>query len=305
MKNFVGIDVGGTNIKAVLLDEKKKQTRSVTLPTQANSGKKAIAKNILRAATIVAAGKKVSAIGIALAGAVNAEKGMLVDAPNLREFEKFPIKRILQKRFRVPTVVENDANAAAFAESQIGCGKKSKILVLLTLGTGMGCGIIIGGKLFTGATHSAAEFGHTIIDSRGYKCKCGNFGCLEAMANARFLERKAKELIAKGKKSPLKRFDALSIQLAAEKGDAVAKLAYKEFAENLGIGLANICNIFNPDLIVLSGGIARAKTIFPVATKKMKQLAFRQNAEHVKVCSAKAGYFAGATGAALLAMQKK
>lgn len=303
MDYFVGIDVGGTNIKAVLLDGNKKQLRALAMPTQVKKGKAKAAKNILEAASLVSEGKKISAIGLGLAGLVDAERGMLVSAPNLRALEKVKLKAIIKKKFRVPVIVENDANAAAYAESRIGAGTKCENLVLLTLGTGIGSGIIINRKLFVGATHSAAEIGHAIIDAHGYKCNCGNFGCLEAMANARFIERKAKEL-ARKHKTTLKKFDPLSVQIAAQKGDFVARETYRQLAENLGIGLANICNFLNPDIIVLAGGIAKAKIIYPIAIKKMRQCAFRQSTEHVKVCQTRIGYFAGAVGAALLAMEK-
>lgn len=303
MQYFVGLDIGGTNTKAVLLGSDKKQLAAKTIPTHAKNRKRAL-KNFISAIKNVSKGKKIRAIGIAIAGAVDEKKGMLVNAPNLRALEKLPIAKAVEKEFNVPALVENDANAAAFAESELGAGKKSKILVLLTLGTGIGSGIILSKKLFTGATHSGAEIGHMIIDKHGYKCACGNRGCFEAMANAAFIKRRAKELSRK-RKTILKKFDPFSVQMAAAKGDPVARQTYKEFAENLGIGLANTCNIFNPDLIVLSGGISKAKIIYPTATKKMKQLAFKQNSAHVKVLHSKAGYFAGAIGAALLAMREK
>lgn len=303
MQYFVGLDVGGTNTKAVLLNERKKVLASIAMPTPTKKGKKAAVQNILKAIQAISKGKKIAAIGIGAAGAVDEKNSMLENAPNLRVMEKVPIKKIVAREFRVPVVVENDANTAALAESKLGAGKKAKIMVLLTLGTGLGSGIVVDGKLFVGSTHAAAQFGHTIIDRNGYKCACGNNGCFEAMASAPFIKRRAKEL-ARKRKTVLKKFDPISVEIAAKCGDAVAKQTYRELAENLGIGMANICNILNPDIIVLVGGIAKAKSIYPIAIKKMKQLAFKQSTEHVKVCQTKLGYFAGAIGAALVAMEK-
>ncbi len=299
MKYFVGLDIGGTNIKAVLLDKRKKQLRSLKMPTQAKKGKKKIIQNILGAIATVSEGKKTSAIGIAIAGTLDEKKLFLERSPNLRALERIKLKKTMQKKFRVPVFLENDAKAAAFAESRIGAGKKAKRLVMLTIGTGIGSGIVIDGKLFPGAT----ELGHTIIDKNGYKCACGNKGCLEAMANAAFIERTAKEL-ARSHKTILKKFDPISVQHAAEKSDFVGKQTYKKLAENLGIGLANISNIVNPDLIVLSGGISNAKMIYPILRKKMKQLTVSQTAKQAKLVHTKLGDFCGAIGAAMIAMEQ-
>ncbi len=298
MQYFVGLDIGGTNTKAILLNSQKKTVRSIKMPTKAKKSKKLL-KSILEAIAVVSKGKKISAIGIALAGTLNEKKSFVERAANLHQLERIKIKKIVQKKFRVPTILENDAKAAAFAESRVGERKKAKRLVLLTLGTGIGSGIIIDGKLFSGAT----EAGHMTIDKHGYKCGCGNNGCLEAMANAAFIKKTAKQFASKHK-TILKKFDPLSVQHAAEQHDKVAMQTYKQMAENLGIGLANICNIINPDLIVLAGGISNAKMIYPIATKKMKQLAVKQTTEHTKIVHTKLGDFCGAIGAALIAKEK-
>lgn len=312
MQYFVGLDIGGTNTKAILLNSQKKQTRndflpaffrkrllnSLKMPTRAKDGKKKLVKRILNTISAVSEGKKINAIGIALAGTLDKKKELVERASNLKALEKIKLKKIVEKKFRVPSFLENDAKAAAFAESRVGKGKKAKRLVLLTLGTGIGSGIIIGRELFSGAT----EAGHMIIDKHGYKCGCGNFGCLEAMANAAFIKKTAKAL-ARKHKTILKKFDPLSIQHAAEQHDWVAMQTYRQMAENLGIGLANICNIINPDLIVLAGGISNAKVIYPILRKKMKQLAVKQTTKQTKIIHTKIGNFAGAIGAALIAMQ--
>jgi glucokinase len=214
--------------------------------------------------------------------------------------EKIQIAKILQKKFRIPIIIENDAKAAAFAESKL-CAENKKIetLVLLTLGTGIGSGIVFNGKLFHGAT----ELGHMIIEENNSKCGCGKCGCFETIANASFLSQTAKAL-EKKQKTGLKKFDGLSLQKAASKGNKNAKLAYKKMAENLGIGLANVCNMLNPDKIVLAGGLANEKTIFPIARKRMVSLSIRKNKEKCKLEKTKIGLFAGAIGAALLAMEK-
>jgi len=287
---FAGVDVGGTNIKAVLLDSGGKKVKSFKIPSKAKN-KKALVKKILRAIVSVSHGKRISAIGIALAGTLDRKKEFAEKTPNARLLNGVRIGKIAGKKFRVPVFLENDAKAAAFAESRMGAGRRAKRLLLLTLGTGIGSGIVINGKLLPGAI----ELGHTVIEPRGHRCGCGKKGCLEAMANARFIERTARELSRKNK-TTLKKFDALSVQHAAEKGDYAASQTYRMLAENLGRGIKKICKKIKPDLIVLAGGIANAKMIYPIAKKKYSGKA--------KIVHTKLGDFCGAMGAALLAIHK-
>lgn len=296
MKYFLGIDVGGTNIKAVLLNEKNTVIRSFKAPTQARKGKAKIIRNIETAALLLSVGKNISGIGIAIAGKQNKNHSTLLASPNIKCLAHAQLKKILSKKLKAKIVLENDAKAAAFAESKLGAGKHAKRLVLLTLGTGIGAGVVINEKLIPEAT----EFGHIVIDPKGYKCGCGKRGCLEAMANARFLELTARKL-AKENKKKLKAFDPVSLQCEAECGNKIAIETYNQMAENLAVGIAIICKKVNPEIVVLAGGLSKAPMIFAPATKKLKELLGKKSPKIVK---SKIGYFAGAIGAALLTMKK-
>lgn len=275
----IGVDAGGTKISAGLVAGNR-MIKKIKIPTEQGRGRNQVIKNILKAISIVSQGikkKEIEMIGIGLAGPVDSRNGILKVAPNIKGLQNLPIKKIIEKTLDIKTIVENDAKCVALAESrQFRC----KNLIALTLGTGVGGGIIIDGKIYHGSGY-AGELGHIVIDYKGYKCTCGNNGCLEEYCSGRGVERLAKKYFGKA-------IHPLEVQRRAEKGNKKAIRVYNEFGAYLGIGLADYVNIFNPEIIVIGGGIGRAWRLFlPSAIKEMKKRAFEVSSSSVKVVPSK------------------
>lgn len=245
---IIGIDLGGTKILTALADSNGRILSTVRMDTQARLGPKKVIENIIRSITAACKQAKVplsrvSRIGIGAPGPILG-RAIIVSPPNLPGWVNINLKAILQKKFNKKIFVENDANAAAFGEYCFGAGRGFKNLVYITISTGIGGGIIIDGKVYTGALGTAGEIGHMVIDPKGHKCGCGNHGCLEALAAGPAIARMA------GKRN------ALDAEIAARKGDRRSQNAIKTAAKYIGIGIANLNNILNPDIFVIGGGVS-------------------------------------------------
>ena len=309
---LMGLDLGGTNIKSVLLDARSlKVIVKRQIPTLAHLGSGAVIKimageigYLLRVAGSKNIG--VAAIGLGSAGLVN--KGTVRNSPNLPGWQNaVPLERLLKKELpglNIPLAIDNDANCFVLAETFCGAAKGSQDVVGLTLGTGVGGGLVLDGKLYRGSTGGAGELGHTSIKYDGPRCLCGNRGCLEAMVGANAIIVRYGELNSKFKIQNSK-FTVADISVRARKGESAAIKALAETGTLLGVGLANYANIFNPQAIVIGGGVAQAgKYILDPAIKEMKRRAMPFNVLGIKVKPAKLGPWAGAIGAALLAKKK-
>ncbi|MFH1390361.1 MAG: ROK family protein [Candidatus Margulisiibacteriota bacterium] len=200
------------------------------------------------------------------------------------------MKKILEKEFSRPVFIDNDANCAALAEARFGAGVGRRHFIYITVSTGIGGGIIINGQLYRGANGSAGEFGHMIIDSQGLTCGCGNVGCFEAMASGTAVRKRAG-------------MDGASVELAARQGDKKALAVINETAHYLAIGISNLVNIFNPELVILGGGVSKMRELLlnPVR-KEFKKYALYLPAKSVKIVRAKLGTNAGILGAAALCL---
>lgn len=289
---IIGIDLGGTKIAGVLCTPSGKVLMDVQIPTEAKKGKKHVIENIRKAIHMLKTSQKVKikAIGIGAPGPIIYEKGIVVEAPNLPGWKKVHLKEILEKDYKVPVFVDNDANCAALAESWFGAGKFAQHFIYITISTGIGGGIIINKKLYRGAIGAAGEFGHMVIDINGPKCACGKYGHLEALASGTAIKR-------------LTGLDAISAHLAAHQGDKKAKEALKKASYHLAIGFANLANIFNPELIIVGGGLSNMweHLVLP-AKKELKNHALTLPAKSVKVVRAKLKANAGVLGAAVLCL---
>jgi glucokinase len=289
---IIGIDLGGTKIAGVLATPSGKVLMDVNIPTEASKGKKKVIENIKKAISMLMHSQKVKvkAIGIGAPGPILYEKGIVMEAPNLPGWKRVNIKKILEKEFKVPVFVDNDANCAALAEAWFGAGKFVKHFLYMTVSTGIGGGIIIDKKLYRGATGSAGEFGHMKIDTNGPKCGCGRYGCLESLASGTALKRKTG-------------VQAISLELAARQGDKKALEAIQEVAHYLTIGIANLVNIFNPEMVVIGGGLSNMRELLFVPIKKeFKNYVLSVPAKSVKIVRAKLGTDAGVLGAAALCL---
>jgi glucokinase len=308
------LDVGGTKIAGALIDRKSNSRFGISIPTPIESTEATVAaiekliKDLLDKAKSIG---KVKGIGVGIPGTVRYPEGFVVTAPNL-PISNLPLKQLLEEKFKLLVRVDNDANLAVLGERYFGKARKCNDVVLLTLGTGIGSGLFLGGRLYRGSTGTGAELGHMIIKANGPLCSCGARGCFEVLASGVALERLAKDLVKSAKSSVLvelaegkiSKIEGSLIAKAARLGDKQALAAFAELSFWLGIGLANIANIFNPELILISGGLAEASDLLlEKAIKIMTEIALEPNGSMVKVEVAALGQKAGLIGAAVLVFQ--
>jgi glucokinase len=266
----VGVDLGGTNIKAGLLDKDAKVLSRLSLPTEVDKGREQVVGNIAAAAerAIIEAGvprQQVVGIGIGSPGPMSHRKGLIINPGNLPCMQNVPLRDIITQQTGIKTTVENDANAAAWGEFWAGAGKGVQDLVMFTLGTGVGGGVITEGKLLRGHFENAAELGHILVKPGGRRCSCGQLGCVEAYSSAYNMARYAEELIAAGSPSRLKSLvekgemlTAEHIEDAAKAGDALAAQVWDEACQYLAVSIVVMQHVSNPQRVVLAGGLIAA-----------------------------------------------
>ena len=235
-------------------------------------------------------------------------------SPNLPGWRDVPLRDMVRERYGVDAFLVNDASAAALGEHRFGAGRGVSHLVLLTLGTGIGGGIIINGEMYGGACGSAGEIGHMVIDVNGPECACGNRGCLEALASGTAVARDAIRRIRQGEKSSLvemvggkiEDITAEKVGAAARNGDSLALDVLAQAANYLGVGMANLVNIFNPEMIVLGGGMAKlGDLLIDPARRVVAEKAFPISAQAVRIVTAQLGDEAGVYGAAVFAFEQR
>jgi glucokinase len=245
-----------------------------------------------------------AAVGVCSPGPCDIEAGVLRWGPNLPAWRDVPICRYLEERLGVPARLENDGNAAALGEHVYGAGRGCRHMVYMTVSTGIGGGIIIDGRLYRGATGVAAELGHMTIDPSGPRCGCGNHGCLEALASGTAIAARGEELVAQGGSPLLARLaqeegelTAETVSQAAERGDAVCQHIIRQAGCYLGIGLASYLNIFNPEIIVIGGGLSKVgEPLLGPARAEMEARAFPEAVKAVQLKLAELGDYAGVMG---------
>jgi len=294
-KSFaIGIDIGGSNIKFVLLQLKNGIKIKILEKKRISTPKKKseiieVLKREIKNSISEMKNSKIEGIGIAIASPLNKKGDLILSPPNLPCLKNCRLVKILKKDFKnIPIVSENDVNCFTLAEALIGAGEKAEIVFGITLGSGIGGGLVIGGKIYRGAFGGAGEVGHTIIKFDGLKCNCGSFGCLEEYCSIRFFKRKG--------------FSPKQLEKRIEKGDKKASKIFKEYGKNLGIGLSNIINLLDPEIIVIGGGISKAHKFFLPETKReiQKRVVSPLSKKCVKIRISKLKDFTGAVGAALL-----
>lgn len=311
-KYVIGIDLGGTKILTAVADLNKKILAEVKVDTEALKGPGHVIGNIVRSAVLAMERsniklKDIVKIGVGAPGPIIFKKGIIVSPPNLPGWNKLNLKARLESIFRKPVVVDNDANLAALAESKRGAGKGKQNMIYMTVSTGIGGGIILNGKLFRGSIGGAGEIGHTIIQKEGApKCGCGNIGCLEVMGSGTAITNMAKRSAKKGSLilklagNNRAKIDAVVVSDAARKGDPLAKSIINEAGENIGIGIANMVNIINPEMVVIGGGISNmGDLIFSPIRKSFKKHVLEVPGKGVRIVKAKLGTKVGLVGAIL------
>jgi glucokinase len=317
---FVGLDVGGTTMKAGVVDDAGRPVRaeggslnSVSLPTDAGRGQEAglerMCETIRQA--VAAAGlrlEQIAAIGVATPGTMDIPAGIILDPPNLKPWQNVPVRRHVHEVFKVPTAFQNDANAAAYGEFWVGAGRDAHSMVLFTLGTGVGGGIVLGDLVVEGEHSHGAELGHIRIEmTNPRRCGCGRWGCLEAYASATAVVKRAHEALARdGGRSALHRLlgdweeiTAKAVFDAAAAGDELAEKLVEDTAFYLAVGATNLMHTIDPDVVVFGGGmIAAGESFLERIRRHVRQLAFPVPAEKTVIRYAQLGSDAGYIGAA-------
>lgn len=312
---YIGIDLGGTNVAAGIVDGEGRLLSKTSVPCP--RGAEPIADTIAQAARLAAekAGVEVSqarGVGLASPGSIDPEGGVVLHAYNL-ELDHAPLADMVTRRLGLPALLENDANAAALGEFVAGAGVGRKSLVAITLGTGVGAGAVLEGKLYTGFNYSAMEAGHTVIRRGGRQCTCGRKGCWEAYASATGLIRSTREAMEANPDSGLWKAAPTLDQVngktpfdAAQAGDPVAQAVLDEYIEDLGCGLANIINILQPEVLCIGGGIcAQGENLLaPLRSVLDREEFTKDSPRRPKLCTARLGNDAGIIGGALVPLYR-
>jgi glucokinase len=312
---IVGVDLGGTNIVVGALPiDGSRQIGMRTLPTHAEMGAEGVVDRIAAMIenVILDVRKETGAerddilgVGIGSPGPLDRERGVVVVTPNLG-WRDYPLRDEISKRVGLQATLDNDANCATLGEWWIGAAKGGKNVVGMTLGTGIGGGLILNGQLYHGTSDVAGEIGHTSIDSTGRRCKCGNYGCLEAYCSGPAIAERAREAL-EGEESPgilslvdgnPSKITASTVYEAARLGDLVAREVVRETGRFLGTGLSNLINIFNPDIVVLAGGVTQAgDALFVPLRAEVRRRAFKPAVEVCKILPGALPLSAGVVGA--------
>lgn len=315
---YLGLDLGGTKILTGLADSKGNIITRSRKDTEAELGEDKIIENMVL--TIESVLKKANVkkeeiitLGIGSPGPLDAKKGIIIENANL-PWKNVALVARIESEIGIKTLLQNDANAAALGEKWFGAGRNINNMVYLTISTGIGGGAIINKELFTGVTDNACEIGHTVIDPQGPLCGCGNHGCLEAFSSGTSIGKRAREAAAAGKSKEMldladnivENIDAVICAQAAYQGDSVARDIFKNAGYYLGIGLANVINTFNTEMIILGGGVMKASDLFlDTALKTMEDIALAGPLEIVNVREAELGSDIGLMGAVAVAMEDR
>jgi glucokinase len=310
-------DIGGTSLRVALVSQDGTILHRYQGETSAVEGPRVVTERLFAGIEAVLEESRLlpdglQAISIAFAGIIDMDRGIVTGAPHLPGWENVPLKEPVEKRFSVPVFVLNDADAAAIGEYRYGAGKGLSNIILLTLGTGIGGGIIHDGKLFTGSAVSAAEFGHMIVKDDGPACTCGRNGCLETLASGTAIAAEAKLRIAGGEKSVLtgmtggrtEDITAEMVHRAALDGDSLAEAVIERAAYYLGIGILNLVAVFNPEMVIIGGSVAEmGELLFGPARAMVMEKSFKAMVKDLKIVTARLGNDAGLVGAAACAFE--
>ncbi len=314
----LAIDIGGTKIAAALVDgaggvlsRGRVATPDTDDPTTLVEAVHGLAQQVL--GTAGAAVADVSAVGVSCAGIIDTQEGVVVFSPNIPSLRRTPLRSMLSERLGMPVRLGNDATLSALGEWQFGLNRSVADMIYITVSTGIGGGIVAGGKLYEGSCGAAGEVGHMVIDVNGPECPCGRHGCWESLASGRALAERTALRIEEGEASSiaelaggdLGKIDAQLVSIAAQQGDALAKEMIATTAYYVGVGLANLINLFNPSLILIGGGLSKiGEALLGPAAAVAKERAYVADACDVEIRSALLGDDSPLLGAAALAMER-
>ena len=315
MEDFViGIDLGGTNLRMAAVNLQGAILHRIHHPVESHRGRDAVLNDIISSAEtlakqVISQADRFLAVGLGLPGLICPLEGIVTQSPNLPGWVDFDVRTPVENTLGVPLVIENDANSFALGEFWQGAARGIRHFCALTLGTGVGGGIVLNGELWSGADGMAGEVGHMIIESEGHPCTCGSRGCLEQYASGTAIRRLALEAVTDHEKTLLSTgpegLTALDVFEAAKQGDHAALKIFQTMGYFLGIGLTNLVNFLNIDMIVLGGKVSNAWEFFaPKAEQTLRERAFKVPARRVRIVKSELGDDGGLVGAAYLAFRK-
>ena len=299
---IIGIDLGGTNLKLALVDLNYGIRDKTILNTRGFINKEQLIDGVVRCVKDFIGKNRLSrrdllGIGLGLPGPIDSQKGLVHFFPNIPGWKEVKLKAILEKKLKLPVFIDNDANLMALAEFRLGAARNTINAVCITLGTGVGAGLIINSALFRGTTFAAGEAGHIPINENGPKCNCGGRACLETYIGNRRIEAEARRVFSRN-------ISLEELSSLARKGNRKAEKIWSSAGRRLGVALTGIVNLLNPDCIVIGGGVANAgRFIFDTVKQTILKRAMPVQARHVKVLKAKLGNDSGLIGAAILARE--
>jgi glucokinase len=311
-KYIIGIDLGGTKISGAVSTFDGKIIYKKSIDTLSSQGPEIVTGRILghikHLIEYVKADKdEISGIGIASPGPLNIEEGIIVETPNL-PFRNYPLIKTVERETGIKAYLENDANAAALGELWFGAGRGSKNFIYMTVSTGIGGGIVINGDIYHGHTGNAGEFGHMTVEPHGPRCNCGNYGCLEVMSSGTAIARIANERLKAGENSMLRDCEKVTSKEVfeyASKGDKLSCEIVDYTMNYLGIGTANLVNAFDPELIIIGGGVSKAgDALFSRVKNVVSKRCFEIMAKSVKIIPPGLSTDAGLVGALAVIMSK-
>ena len=313
MGKRIGIDVGGTNVKIALVDEGGKIIYSNSVPTYAKMGFEYTVNNIKQSIRDLMKEtntdeKTIEGIGFDFPGQIDYKNGIVKLAPNIPGWVNVPIAKLIEDEFHIPTRVDNDVRCAALGEMNFGAGRGCENFICITVGTGIGSGLVINGKLVRGASNAAGEIGHIKLQAKdGPLCGCGDSGCLEAFASGPAIVAMAQDYLKGGKSAKFAEMASdgeitpYIVAKAAEAGDPVAKRIFETMGYRIGIGLTSVINLLNPEKVIIGGGVAECGDLLLEPIRKtVKKRAMVIAGETVQIVPAQLGNSAGVIGASML-----
>ena len=300
---LVGIDIGGTKLATVVADNNGTILHKVRQPTEAGYGSDHVVSKLIKMvdqtlALVEISRSQISAIGISCGGPLDTKTGIVYSPPNLPDWDAVPLKKIVTTEFQVPTVIENDANASAYAEWKFGGGQGYDEVVFMTMSTGIGAGIVSKGQIYHGASDCAGEVGHQILIPNGPLCGCGNRGCLEAICSGPAIARRAQEAIQKQPETEMLKLadgkitavKSEHVVAAAQNGDLLALDLIQQTAFYMGWGIANLVNIANPEVVLIGTiAVAAGDLLLDPIRRTFQQMAMTRPAQIVRILPAKLG----------------
>ncbi|MGI6286023.1 ROK family protein [Neomoorella humiferrea] len=311
----LGVDLGGTKIAFGLVDQAGRVINEMIVPTRPDDGAAGVIERIVTGLRLVGAeagkGGGIKGVGMALPGVFDSDGGRVILSANLN-WRNVPVGEILTRELNLPLFLENDARAAAWGEKCFGHGRNVENLLYIAIGTGIGGGLILGGRIYRGHHGNAGEIGHMVVNPAGPRCGCGNYGCWEALASGKAIAGRAAALLAAGRPSILgeiinrnEELTALHVASAAAAGDKLAQEVMEEAANYIGLGIASLVTIFDPELVVLGGGVSRTGSLLlPTVTRVVRQRALPPAASSVQVVLSTWPEMAGVVGAAAIAFTR-